>query len=172
MPYKNPEDQREAKRRWRIKQGMKQRTDPVSRFLEKVDKNGPQSEIGGQCWVWLAQILKGYGRFDVNGTNILAHRFSYQTFKGKIPENKVLDHLCRVRFCVNPDHLEPVSWKENALRGKGPTAINSLKTSCPKCGTPYTRISNGARRCKPCIKEYQKHWYAKKKQHASRRPHL
>ncbi|WP_420716357.1 HNH endonuclease signature motif containing protein [Streptomyces sp. H27-H1] len=87
---------------------------------------------------------------------VLAHRAAYELERGSIPEGADLDHLCRIRSCVNPWHLEPVSERENALRGNGPTGINARKTSCPS-GHPYdvelTEADGGRhRRCLRCYR--------------------
>ena len=69
------------------------------------------------CWIWVAGLYKsGYGSFLDGTRTSRAHRFSYETFKGPISDGLVLDHLCRKICCVNPDHLEPVTQKENILR--------------------------------------------------------
>lgn len=70
------------------------------------------------CWNWGACILKnGYGQTYWNGKRDYAHRVSYQIYKGEIPDGLVIDHLCRNKACVNPEHLELVSQSENVLRG-------------------------------------------------------
>ena len=93
-------------------------------------------------------------------THMLAHRFSYELFRGNIPAGLTVDHLCKNTACVNPYHLEVVTQRENNLRGNNWAGINSRKTHCPK-GHEYTKEntviwdngSNGARRCKICLKE-------------------
>lgn len=71
------------------------------------------------CWVWLGQQNRnGYGRFKRRGERIMAHKYFFQLYKGPIPEGLVLDHLCKVRACVNPNHLEPVTVQVNTLRGE------------------------------------------------------
>lgn len=77
----------------------------------------------GDCWIWkLAPQPDGYGRktFRVAGVKkqFQAHRWVWEMLVGPIPEDLQLDHLCRVRACVNPDHLEPVTLKENLWRGR------------------------------------------------------
>jgi len=73
------------------------------------------------CWNWTACKSRGYGRFGSTksnkGKSHRAHRYAYQTIIGEIPEGLVLDHLCRNPGCVNPQHLEPVTQKENIRRG-------------------------------------------------------
>jgi hypothetical protein len=109
------------------------------------------------CWLWAGEWNDGgYGRLWIRGKNHQAHRLSYELHKGPIPDGLTIDHLCRVRCCVNPDHLEPVTMRENTLRGTGPTALNVLKTSCP-AGHLYTpdntRIdARGRRSCRECDK--------------------
>jgi len=73
-----------------------------------------------ECWVWTGIINEeGYGKISMGRNRIRsAHRESYKAFVGEIPEGKEIDHLCRNRACVNPNHLEAVSHRENVKRGK------------------------------------------------------
>lgn len=128
---------------------QRRRTDPVPRFWSKVDLDGP-----GGCWLWTAgDNGEGYGRFWTGTGSMQAHRFAYELLVGPIPEGLQIDHLCRVRRCVNPAHLEPVTQRENILRGTSPQAKNATKTHCPK-GHPYneenTRWHRGSRYCRVC----------------------
>lgn len=104
------------------------------------------------CWEW--QNCKdggGYGMFSVNDKLIKVHRFSYEIHKGKIPNGMQIDHLCRVRHCVNPEHLEVVTQKENVLRGVGHTAINARKTHCLRGHLlPKEKDLWGSRNCLEC----------------------
>lgn len=78
----------------------------------RVDSNG--------CWLYQGGKINSYGRFKMTAKSptLQAHRYSYEVFKGEIAEGLVIDHLCRVKNCVNPDHLEAVTPKENTRRGK------------------------------------------------------
>jgi len=112
-------------------------------------------EIVGECWMWQGSTKPGgYGTIDIAGKTSNAHRVAYEAFVGPIPAGLSIDHLCRTPACVNPEHLEPVSQRENVLRGVGPAAVNAAKTHCPQ-GHEYspanTIIRPGrARRCKKC----------------------
>lgn len=129
------------------------------RFLEKVDKQK-------KCWLFLGYVAKnGYGHFYSNGKTGLAHRFSYELHKGKIPEKLVVDHLCKVRSCVNPEHMEIVTLKENSLRGT--TSQNNLKkTECIRghifsIENTYIHKTTNERVCRKCKAMHQRK-YGKK----------
>lgn len=115
------------------------------------------------CWRWGQALLSngyGYAKGEVGKARRLAHRLSYEAFVGAIPEGLQIDHLCRVRDCVNPAHLEPVTCRINVLRGEGITARNAAVTHCPK-GHAYTventkKERNGSRKCRQCVAAYQK----------------
>ncbi len=107
------------------------------------------------CWIWTGPINeKGYGIVNFKKKRIRAHRLMYELSRGPIDRGLVIDHLCRVRCCVNPAHMEVVTNKVNVLRGIGRTAANAKKTCCPK-GHTYTEsntyvASSGERRCREC----------------------
>lgn len=115
------------------------------------------------CWQWLAgRTSRGYGATYVNGGQQPAHRVAYQAAYGPIPQGLVIDHLCRNRACCNPNHMEPVTPRENVLRGIGPSASHAQKAVCP-LGHPYThRDAHGARRCRVCAREQDARHKAKR----------
>lgn len=84
----------------------------IERFMKHVT---PEPNSG--CWLWTGPYhLKGYGHFSIGGKCVMAHRFSYEAERGAIPTGLVLDHLCEVKECVNPAHLEPVTNRVNCRR--------------------------------------------------------
>ena len=110
------------------------------------------------CWQWIASKDKwGYGKFHLDKKQRSAHRISYEHFVGPIPDGLEIDHLCRNRLCVNPQHLEPVTRRVNTLRGTGPSANNARKTRCQN-GHEFTlqntyMRSDGTRGCRRCNME-------------------
>lgn len=142
---------------------MPRKVTPASvRFWAKVNKDGPMPATfrnRGPCWIWTAGANnRGYGMFHpTKATTTLAHRYAYEALRRPIPAGLVIDHLCRVRRCVNPDHLQPVSRGENTLRGLSVATFNRLKTECP-AGHRYdaanTYVSpKGSRICRACARE-------------------
>lgn len=101
------------------------------RFWAKVEKSDG-------CWLWTgAKTTTGYGSVWLDGRSVKAHRVAYELLVGRIPDGLTIDHLCRVRLCVNPAHLEPVTNRENTLRSpQSEASVNARKTHCPK-GHPY-----------------------------------
>jgi hypothetical protein len=111
----------------------RRRVPPLDRFFSKVEKTDT-------CWLWTGALRRGYGDFSIGDHDMRAHRFAYETFRGPIPDGLVIDHLCRVRNCVNPDHLEPVTDAEN--RRRGANSYLGVKTHCP-AGHPMTPDNMG-----------------------------
>ncbi len=129
-------------------------------LVERFTQKWREDESG--CWLWTAFKDKaGYGRIRVGGRageSCYAHRVSYQLIFGPIEGE--LDHLCRVRHCVNPAHLEDVSHRENAIRGNHPAAVLHRSGACKKghlyAEHAYYSWVNGRRKvayCSICRRE-------------------
>jgi hypothetical protein len=119
------------------------------------------------CWLWIGSLNKdGYGTYN----GFTAHNFMFRRAGREIPEGLELDHLCRVRCCVNPDHLEAVTHKVNVLRGISPAAFHAKKTHCVH-GHSFTNayVTRGTggrlrRECRECKTTYGARHYASKKE--------
>lgn len=128
---------------------MKIHADDLRAFWFHVEK-------GEGCWSWRGSVQsEGYGKFRLNGRQVYAHRLSYELHKGPIPDGLTIDHLCRVRRCVNPDHLEAVTHLENVRRG----AVANRPT-CPN-GHPYDHMTDHGRTrdCRRCRNDVEKRYY-------------
>lgn len=106
----------------------------VRRFWAKVNKAGPVPAYRpdlGPCWLWTASTqISGYGRIYRDGSLDMAHRVSFEIAFGFPAGDLEVDHLCRVHGCVNPQHLELVTRRENVLRGTSPMAVQAKQTAC------------------------------------------
>jgi hypothetical protein len=123
------------------------------RFESKVE---PEPNTG--CLLWAAGLTTdGYAAFSIGDKKLRAHRLSYEHFVGPIPVGLTLDHLCRVRSCVNPAHLEAVTKRTNTLRGLSPVAHYARATHCIH-GHAFTSnntyIFNGRRCCRTCNRRH------------------
>ncbi len=127
--------------------------------------------MDGDCWLWVPRSKgRRYGQYNADGTMVLAHRHSYQLLVGPIPEGLELDHVrargCSSTFCVNPDHLEPVSHAENIRRGDGWGGVNTRKTHCknghPLEGSNLLVRGDGGRKCRKCQLAAQRRHYQRK----------
>lgn len=119
-------------------------------YLEKSIIPEPNSG----CWLWFGACDRhGYGHVRINGFLYKAHRLVYECVKGPIPVGLEPDHLCRLPCCVNPDHLEPVTHRENMLRGK--TATKLFCAQGHSLVDAYTR-KGGGRLCRACQLENQR----------------
>lgn len=131
----------------------------ADRFWRHVEKNGPVPVAApelGSCWLWTASFSRGgYGQIHRSHGTRRVHRISYELLVGPIPIGLDIDHLCRVRHCVNPSHLEAVSRQENILRGdaRWNGQSNVAKLFCPQ-GHPYDTANTyhyaGRRACRHC----------------------
>jgi hypothetical protein len=123
---------------------------PVDRFWGSVAK------VTG-CWLWQAGTTSnGYGKFRLShrGRTVRAHRYAYELLVGPIPDGLQLDHLCRNRVCVNPAHLEPVTARENVLRGNSQSVVTIRAGVCvhghPRTPENLYIFPNGKTRCRTC----------------------
>lgn len=118
------------------------------------------------CWLWTAHLNnRGYGVIGVGHDKLwLAHRLSYETFVGPIPEGLVLDHLCSTPPCIYPPHLEPVTQEENMRRARPDTTYcpqGHLKTGDNLVLRPNRTAISGE--CRQCIRERDRRNYAKRR---------
>lgn len=128
---------------------------PEERFWNYVDATG-------DCWEWTgSRNPNGYGRFcPTSHTSTTAHRFAWQALIGPIPDEMEVDHLCRNRGCVNPDHLEVVTHHENCHRGYLVWMVHRARTHC-KHGHAFTPENtgeqyHGGRFCRICQNGYSR----------------
>ena len=128
-----------------------------ARFMNGVNPGAFWLRVykGVGCWEWRGyKNSGGYGVFHAYARKkLMAHRISYQLLCGRIPTGLVIDHLCRNRGCVNPQHLEVVTNRENILRGVGHAAHNARKELCTRghrlsAGNLY--MQRGWRECREC----------------------
>lgn len=129
----------------------------VDRFWDKVKKTD-------YCWIWTGSLNRlGYGQFRVGNKIMRAHRIAFQEINGPIPEGLTLDHLCRNPACVRPDHLEPVTMRENIRRGLSPFAKKARAAHCinghlfDENNTRLRKTKYGTgRQCKECERQRRK----------------
>jgi hypothetical protein len=118
------------------------------------------------CWIWQGAITAGgYAEARFDGGVRLVHRVLYEALVRPLKQGETIDHLCRVRHCVNPGHMDPVPIRTNVLRGTGPSAVAAHRDHCAK-GHPYpmgTYIHpSGSRRCRVCAHTWNRTSYLRR----------
>lgn len=137
----------------------------LDRFWTRVEKTDT-------CWNWTgalnAEGEKGYGVIWFRNAQEYVHRLAFELLVGPIPKGRTIDHLCRNRKCVRPEHLRAVSLRENVLSSTGISAVNWQKTHCLQ-GHPFTEENtwvnpkDGSRHCRSCGRAKAREYYRKKK---------
>lgn len=141
--------------------GVYPRKPLMERFWAMVEKTD-------NCWLWKGSLSRdGYGLSSITGNTVRAHRLAFEWAKGVIPKGMTIDHLCRNRACVNPDHLEIVTNRDNILRGIGFAAKHARATHCLQ-GHLYDLFntyltSDGHRDCRTCRVEATRRWRARQR---------
>lgn len=132
------------------------RRPPEERFFAMVDANGV-------CWEWTGHRSRlGYGQFKPErGRCVSAHRYAWEMLIGPVPEGLELDHLCRNRGCVNPDHMEATTHSMNMRRSTHPIVLKRYQTHCKRghelSGANVGHVKGGTQRyCRQCRKGYRK----------------
>lgn len=129
-----------------------------SALRDKVTSRVDIADMGYDSPCWISNRVaqpNGYTKLGVKGRTLLTHRVAYEAFVGPIPDGLMIDHLCRVRACCNPAHLEPVDARENLVRGDTLTAHQVQQTHCLR-GHPlsgenlYLRPDRFGRMCREC----------------------
>lgn len=147
----------------------------IQQVQDRLAKSFEVKENG--CWEWTTgKFNTGYGKLSLwgrtkRGGQFMVHRIMYELIFGAIGKDRQIDHLCRERACVNPQHMEVVTKDENNIRGNSPSAIHARKTHCPQ-GHPYSgnnlQIENKPngktmRRCRTCRNKQQRDKYLRMK---------
>lgn len=143
----------------RFQKGNPSRLTPVKPRMERFSVPEPNSG----CYLWLGALsTDGYAQISHNGRNRNAHIIAYELAKGPVPDGLQIDHLCRIRCCVNPDHLEAVTSQINNIRGLAPMAVRerNAQNYSPTCPYGHTDIVRSVRKdgrlqkeCRTCRNE-------------------
>lgn len=123
----------------------------VDAFWKRIDRSDPDG-----CWLWIGRTKPdGYVQRRWFGKKVYIHRTAYELEVGAIPDGLVLDHLCRVRHCVNPAHLEPVTTRENIRRGVSVVAQQMSATHCKRghalVDPNLYYFKSGGKTCRECV---------------------
>lgn len=133
-----------------------------ARLLAKLDDSSTD------CWLWTGRRVKdGYGAISIDGHARPVHRVAYELWVGPIPEGLEVDHQCDVRNCIRPDHLKPMTHRENGLRSNNLGGVNARKTHCVnghEFTVENTYVSMGKwghprRHCRECQRIRQRRYY-------------
>lgn len=136
----------------------------MSRFWERVDTSG---QLG--CWLWTGPLTSyGYGVLNYRGVRFRAHRVSFEAHTGrKIAADEVIDHICRTRHCVNPQHLRTLSSVDNVMIGISLPAMNARRSQCDRghvFDEANTRVNKrGWRDCRACDRERALRYWRKRR---------
>jgi hypothetical protein len=149
---------------------------PIEIRIERLSY--PEPNTGCRLWVGFTHF--GYGIVNVDGKARRAHRVAWELAFGPIPDSLVVDHMCRVRCCINVDHLRIVDRRTNAIENStSNAAVNAAKTHCPKCGLEYSidylsrygGEPTAYRNCRPCAIARVRAW-RDQRQYINGRYHL
>lgn len=131
----------------------------MTELQSRIRSRAVEADLGYATPCWISNRAKqpnGYTKIGLCGQTLLTHRVAYEAYVGPIPDGQQIDHLCRQRACCNPDHLEPVTCRENLLRGDTLTAAEANATHC-KRGHAYDLLNTywrpdrpGVRSCRTC----------------------
>lgn len=117
-----------------------------------------------ECMLWAGVVnTQGYGKWTrlIDGKRVSAHRAMYMILVGEIPKGLTIDHLCNTPACINVDHMEVVTRRENTLRSSNPAALNKKKTVC-KNGHPLIGenlyVYKNMRNCLTCRRKIASNW--------------
>lgn len=145
--------------------------DTIARFEKKIVR----TSCG--CWIWLGANNGwedhrggGHGQFCISGKKIYAHRAAYEHYVSKIPDGLVIDHLCRVPQCVNPDHMRAVTQAENVRSGEA--GLHNPKKDTCKYGHQFDIIYPRQRQCSICKRDRKREWRASHREHVREKDKL
>lgn len=134
-------------------------------IFHKIESRLDKTSSANGCWLWTGATARGYGYIAWDGELLIVHRAYLESTGVQIPTGLELDHLCRVRNCVNPDHLEPVTHQENTKRG---LAGHWKRADVCKQGHPFDEANtymnpSGSRACRACHVVWTREYIQRKK---------